>query len=110
MKGHNMELTIPSEVVDEFGRATEWLKLSNEKRREYRSLFLESAKQGIKSWVGQHFTVQMDEHDKARLAKPLLKSNLLKYLTPEQVNHIIDASTVSSEEWHFTARRIPTGE
>lgn len=22
MKGHNMELTIPSEVVDEFGRAT----------------------------------------------------------------------------------------
>ena len=105
-----MELTIPSEVVDEFGRATEWLKLSNEKRKEYRSLFLESAKQGIKSWVGQHFTVQMYEHDKARLAKPLLKSNLLKYLTPEQVNHIIEASTVSSEEWHFTARRIPTGE
>jgi len=105
-----MELTIPSEVVDEFGRATETLKLSNEKRKEYRTLFLESAKQGIKSWVGQHFTVQMDEHDKARLAKPLLKSNLLKYLTPEQVNHIIEASTVSSEEWHFTARRIPTGE
>ena len=105
-----MELTIPSEVVDEFGRATEWLKLSNEKRKEYRSLFLESAKQGIKSWVGQHFTVQMDEHDKSRLAKPLLKSNLLKYLTADQVDHVIEASTVESEEWHFTARRIPTGE
>ena len=105
-----MELTIPKEVVDEFGRATEWLKLSNDKRKEYRTLFLESAKQGIKNWVGQQFTVQMDEHDKARLVKPLLRSNLLKYLTPDQVNHIIEASTVSSEEWHFTAQRIPTGE
>jgi len=53
-----MELTIPSEVVDEFGRATETLKLSNEKRKEYRTLFLESAKQGVKSWIGQHFTAR----------------------------------------------------
>lgn len=105
-----MELTIPSQVVDDFGRATETLKLSNERRKEYRTLFLESAKQGIKSWVGQHFTVQMDEHDKARLVKPLLKENLLKYLTKDQVESIIRLSTVTSEEWHFTAQRIPTGE
>jgi len=105
-----MELTIPSQVVDDFGRATETLKLSNERRKEYRTLFLESAKQGTKEWTGLQFTVQMDEHDKARLVKPLLKENLLKYLNADQVDSIIRLSTVTSEEWHFTAQRIPTGE
>lgn len=105
-----MELTIPAQVVDDFGRATENLKLSNERRREYRTLFLEAAKQGDKEWAGQVFTVRMDEHDKQRLVKPLLKENMLKYLTEDQVNSIIRLSTVTSEEWHFTAERIPTGE
>jgi len=105
-----MELTIPAQVVDDFGRATENLKLSNERRREYRTLFLESAKQGNKEWAGQVFTVRMDEHDKTRLAKPLLIENLLKYLTKEQVESVVRLSTVTSEEWHFSAERIPTGE
>jgi vacuolar-type H+-ATPase subunit E/Vma4 len=105
-----MELTIPTQVVDDFGRATENLKLSNERRKEYRTLFLESAKLGNKEWSGQLFEVRMDEHDKQRLVKPLLRQHLLKRLTPEEVDHIFQASTVTSEEWHFTAHRIPTGE
>lgn len=105
-----MELTIPTQVVDDFGRATENLKLSNEKRKEYRTIFLESAKLGNKEWSGQVFEVRMDEHDKQRLVKPLLRENMLKYLTKEQVESIIRLSTVTSEEWHFTAERIPTGE
>ena len=105
-----MELTIPSQVVDDFGRATENLKLSNDKRKEYRTLFLESAKLGNKEWLGQLFEVHMDEHEKPRLVKPLLRQHLLKKLSAEEVDHILQASTVTSEEWHFTARRIPTGE
>lgn len=105
-----MELTIPTQVVDDFGRATENLKLSNDKRKEYRTIFLEAAKLGHKEWSGQVFEVRMDEHEKPRLVKPLLRENMLKYLTKDQVDSIIRLSTVTTEEWHFTAERIPTGE